>query len=82
MQTKKSCLSYQSWFIGDSLDSRNRDNFLPFMINNDEIFLTPGIVGTQEKCPYLQAECTSFSSHPVDEVKRIGEISGGTVRFD
>ena len=67
----------------DSLESRNRDNFLPFLINNNEIFLTPGIVGTQEKCPYLQAAaCTSFSSHPVDEVKRIGETSGGVVRYD
>jgi hypothetical protein len=67
----------------DTLESRNRDSFLPFMINNDEIFLQPGIVGTQEKCPYLQAAaCTSFSSHPVEEVKRIGDSSGGVVKFD
>jgi superfamily II DNA or RNA helicase len=67
----------------DTLETRERDKFLPFMINNDEIFLKPGIVGTQEKCPYLQAAaCTSFSSHPVEEVKRIGDSSGGVVKFD
>ena len=67
----------------DTLETRNRDKFLPFMINNDEIFLREGVVGTQEKCPYLQAAaCTSFSSHPVEEVKRIGDSSGTNVKFD
>ena len=67
----------------DNSDTRRRDKFLPFMINNDEIFLQEGIVGTQEKCPYLQAAaCTSFSSHPVESVNKIGN-SGTTVdKFD
>ena len=42
-----------------------------------------GIVGTQEMCPYLQAAaCTSFSSHPVEEVRKIGELSSGIVKYD
>jgi hypothetical protein len=59
------------------------DPLLPFMIKNDEIFMREGIVGTQEMCPYLQAAaCTSFSSHPVEEVRRIGELSSGIVKYD
>ena len=70
---KRPCLNYQSWFIASiPWNHATEDNFLPFLINNNEIFLTPGIVGTQEKCPYLQAAaCTSFSSHPVDEVREL-----------
>ena len=57
------------------------DPVLPFRIDN-AIFLEEGIVGTMDMCPYLQsASCTSFSTHSVEDVKRIGDTSG-RVKYD
>ena len=57
------------------------DPVLPFRIQND-IFFEESVVGTMDMCPYLQSgTCTSFSSHPVEEVKRIGDTTG-RVKYD
>lgn len=62
---------------------KEEDPFIPFRIKNDEIFLKEGIIGTQEMCPYLQAAaCSSFSNHPLQETRRIGNSSGGQIRYD